>query len=77
MEKPDVQFLPGDIAVTPVPQGLMVGRAMAGSASGQSWECVKVLTYYEDAVELACELAARESTRAWFHKNHNEFDRIR
>jgi hypothetical protein len=68
---------PGDITVTPVPSGFMIGRALAEtSGPGPWWEYIKLTTSYEEAVAMSRELAAETRTRAWFHLHGENYDLI-
>jgi len=67
---------PGDITITPIPSGFMLGRAMPQIGPGPWWEYIKVVTEYDDAVGLAIQLAAEDGARAWFHVKEDVYDPI-
>jgi hypothetical protein len=68
---------PGDITVTPVPSGFMIGRAMPQIGPGPWWQYVKVVAEYDDAMQLATQLAREDNARAWFHLQNDEYDEIK
>jgi hypothetical protein len=67
---------PGDITVTPVPSGFMIGRALAENGPGPWWEYVKVVHSYDEALAFAREIAANANSRAWFHLHGENYDPI-
>jgi hypothetical protein len=68
---------PGDITVTPIPSGFMVGRALPEIGQGPWWQYIKVVGEYEDAMQLALQLADEDNARAWYHRQNDEYDEIR
>ena len=59
----------GDITVTPVPSGYMIGRAMVRNGPGPWWEYIKVLSDYGEAVSFAREVAADDEAQAWLYRD--------
>lgn len=60
---------PGDITVTPVPSGYMIGRVMPKIGLGPWWQYIRVVTDYDEAVGLAVRVAAEDGTQAWFYRD--------
>jgi hypothetical protein len=67
---------PGDITITPVPSGFMIGRALPEIGPGPWWQYVKIVAEYEEAMQLALQLAAEGNARAWYHRQNDEYDQI-
>jgi len=67
---------PGDITITPIPSGFMIGRALPEIGPGPWWQYIKVVTDYEAALRLALQLAAEDSARAWYHRQNDEYELI-
>jgi hypothetical protein len=67
---------PGDITITPVPSGFMIGRAMPEIGPGPWWQYIKVLAEYDDAMRFAIQLARENGTQAWYHRQNDEYDEI-
>jgi hypothetical protein len=59
----------GDITVTPVPSGFMIGRAMAQEGPGPWWQYIRVMVDYNDAVTFAREIASEDRAQAWLYKD--------
>ena len=59
---------PGDITITPVHTGFMIGRALPERGPGPWWEYLKVVVSLNAAVAAARELAAASTppVRIWF-----------
>ena len=66
--------LPGDITVTEVHRGYLVGRALEQKGPGPWWEYVAVVARLEDAVKLAQVIAAESGVRAWFQRDIDHYD---
>ena len=66
--------LPGDITVTEVHRGYLVGRALEQKGPGPWWEYVAVVAHLEDAVKLARIIAAEAGVRAWFQRDIEHYD---
>jgi hypothetical protein len=72
---PDNCCLPGDITVTKVPTGYLVGRALErGVGVGPWWQYVATLASFGDAAAVAHALAKQAGTRAWLHKSGDDYD---
>ena len=67
--------LPGDITVTEVHRGYLIGRALEQMGPGPWWEYVAVVAKLEDALRLAQTIASDAGVRAWFQKN-GDFERL-
>lgn len=59
----------GDITVTPVPSGFMVGRAMPKIGLGPWWQYIRVIHDYQDAVKFALEVAREDGAQAWLYRD--------
>ena len=59
----------GDITVTPIPSGYMVGRAMPRIGLGPWWQYIKVLAEYDEAVSFARQVAAEDRAQAWLYRD--------
>jgi len=67
---------PGDITITPVPSGFLIGRALPEIGPGPWWEYIKVLSDYDQAMEFALKLAAKDGSRAWYHVKEGTYEAI-
>lgn len=72
----DPPCLPGDVFITPVYSGFLVGRVIPQIGLGPWWTFIKVVTDFDDAVKQARALALAEGTRAWLQRRVNEFDAL-
>jgi hypothetical protein len=59
----------GDITVTPVPSGFMVGRAMPRIGLGPWWQYIRVMSNYDEAVSFARQVAAEDRAQAWLYRD--------
>ena len=66
--------LPGDVTVTKVHRGYLVGRALEQKGPGPWWEYVAVVARLEDAAKMAQVIAAETGVRAWFQRDNEHFD---
>lgn len=67
---------PGDITVTPIPSGFLIGRVLPASGPGPWWQFVKIVTALDDARRIALELAAAYNSKAWLHRHADHYDEI-
>jgi hypothetical protein len=67
--------LPGDITITKVDRGYMLGRAIREYGHGAWWEYVTVVKTYGGAVRQARELAQATQARVWLHEDR-QYTRI-
>ena len=74
----DVCCLPGDITVTKIPTGYLLGRALEprGSGRGPWWEYISIVASYEDAVHQARTVARMYDVKAWLHTSGDDYDRL-
>lgn len=72
----DVCCSPGDITVTKIPSGHLIGRALQQLGKGPWWEYVTIMTDYDDAVGYAQSLAAQNGVRAWLHVSGDEYEQL-
>jgi hypothetical protein len=68
--------LPGDITVTPIPEGYIIGRALEQIGSGPWWQYIATTRDFQVAVNLAKELADSASVRAWMHDAADKYTPI-
>jgi hypothetical protein len=68
--------LPGDIFITPVFSGFLLGRVIPQIGIGPWWTLIKVVAEFDDAVEQARALARAEGVRAWWQERVNEYDAL-
>jgi len=76
MDPPKVESCcrPGDITVTKVPTGYLIGRALAELGPGPWWEYVAVVSSFTEAATRAHALAKQTATKAWFHKAGDDYE---
>jgi len=60
--------LPGDITLTPVQGGFMLGRVLPHRGPGPWWEYIKVVADRAAAITEARRLAVAWQSRLWFHE---------
>ena len=68
--------LPGDITVTKIPTGYLLGRATKPLDGGPWWEFIATVVEYSDAIHQAQTLARMDGVCAWIHKRDDEYDRL-
>jgi hypothetical protein len=73
---PEECCLPGDITVTRIHTGFLIGRALERRGSGPWWEYIKTVTSFRQATLQAHRLAKNGGVRAWFHKHGDDYDRL-
>jgi hypothetical protein len=66
--------LPGDIVVTPVHSGFLLGRMLPKVELGPWWTFISVVSDYNEATEKARVLALVEGVRAWAQTRADHFD---
>jgi hypothetical protein len=59
----------GDITVTPVPSGFMIGRAMHRTGPGPWWQYIRVMVDYNEAVNFARQIAMEDRAQAWLYRD--------
>jgi len=67
---------PGDITVTRVPAGFVIGRVLPANGDPPWWELVKTAADVEGACKAALDLAAAGRSRAWMHVRDRQYDQI-
>ena len=70
--------LPGDITVTRVHTGYLLGRALKplGPGAGPWWEFIATVATFDDAIHHATTLARQEDACAWLHIRDDEYRRV-
>ena len=68
--------LPGDITVTKIPSGYLIGRALDPIGPGPWWEYVAIINKRDDAFHQAKTLARMYDVRAWLHTTGDDYDQI-
>ena len=72
---PHYDCLPGDITVTKVPTGYLIGRALeSGTGAGPWWQYVATMASFGDATAVAHALAKQAGSRAWLQKGGDEYE---
>jgi hypothetical protein len=69
----DLCCLPGDITVTKIHSGYLIGRALEQIGPGPWWEYVTIVRTYREARERAQELAAETGRRAWLQRHSDDY----
>jgi hypothetical protein len=59
----------GDITVTPVPSGFMIGRSMPQNGPGPWWQYIRVMSDYDAAVTFARDIAREDRAQAWLYRD--------
>ena len=59
--------LPGDVTVSKIHTGYLVGRALPRKGPGPWWEYIAILETYKEASALALKMAASTGHHVWFH----------
>lgn len=72
----DVCCQPGDITVTQLPAGYLVGRALERRGLGPWWTYILITSTYEEAVNHAHTLAASAGVRAWLHHGGENYEQL-
>ena len=68
--------LPGDITITQVFSGWMLGRALEQIGPGPWWSFIRIVADYDTAVRDAVALARESGVRAWLHTGGEEYEPI-
>jgi hypothetical protein len=68
---------PGDIFVTVMPHGFLIGRVLDPRSDGQWWQFIVSIRCRADALQLAFNLAGATAHRAWIHQQDDQFRLIR
>ena len=66
--------VPGDIVVSPVYSGFLLGRVIPEVGLGPWWTYITVVSEREVAVEQARAIANSEGVRAWFQTRADEYE---
>jgi hypothetical protein len=69
--------LPGDITVTKIPTGFLIGRAMKRQGPGPWWEYVTVVVSFRQATLTAHKLAKAAGVSAWLHLGGDRYEPLR
>jgi len=67
---------PGDITVTPVHSGFMIGRALPEIGPGPWWAFITIVTNRDEAIQHARTLTLQAKSRAWFHEGGDMYHPI-
>jgi hypothetical protein len=65
---------PGDITVTKIHTGYLIGRVMDPLGPGPWWEYIAKVRTFADARHHALVIASRDGTRAWLHKADDDYE---
>jgi hypothetical protein len=66
---------PGDITVSLVHSGFLIGRVMPPIGVGPWWQYIRVVLSRQEAFDIAKELAAHYRGKAWF-QIHDRYELI-
>jgi hypothetical protein len=66
----------GDITVTQVPSGYLVGRVLPKLGPGPWWEYVALISGFPEATGHAVALARASGARAWLYKGDNAYEAL-
>ena len=64
---------PGDITVTKVHTGYLIGRALEPIGPGPWWEYVAAVQTFREAVHHACTVAKYEGVSAWLRIGRDDY----
>lgn len=67
---------PGDIVVTQIHSGFLIGRAMPREGPGPWWQYIQTVADRDQAFASARDLAAASGGRAWFHQEGDDYRQI-
>jgi len=67
---------PGDITVSNVYSGFLIGRAIEPRGPGPWWEYIALVKTESEAINQAAILARMAGTRAWRHIQNDEYEPI-
>ena len=67
----------GDITVTPLPSGYLIGRALDQLGPGDWWEYIAIVTNRADAIDHALRLATEVGVKAWWHMRADGYSPLR
>jgi hypothetical protein len=73
---PEACCLPGDITVTKIPAGYLIGRAMDPIGPGPWWEYIAIVRTLDAAQHQALTIARHDGVRAWRHTSGDDYDLI-
>ena len=75
-DRPNADYCcsPGDITVTKVHRGYLIGRALADLGPGPWWEYIAVVPTFTEAATKAHALAAEKGAKAWLHLNGDKYE---
>jgi len=65
---------PGDITVTQIPTGYLLGRALEQKGPGPWWSYILTVPAFDRAIELARNFAAHAQVQAWLHKSGDDYE---
>jgi hypothetical protein len=71
---PDTCCEPGDVTLTNIPRGFLIGRAVERMGNGPWWEFIAIVRSERDALHHAATLARVEGTRAWRHVRDDDYE---
>ena len=70
---PEECCLPGDITVTPIPSGYLIGKATEPIGPGPWWLYMAIIKGLPDAIREARALARSANVRAWFSEGGDKY----
>ena len=64
----------GDITVTKIYTGYLIGRVIPQIGPGPWWEFIAIVRTFTDASHHAVTIARRDGVRAWLHKSGDDYE---
>lgn len=65
---------PGDITITKIPTGYLIGRADERKGPGPWWQYIASVTTFDEAERHARVLAKLRGVKAWVHKGGDHYE---
>jgi hypothetical protein len=73
-EGPESCCRPGDVTVTKIHTGYLVGRALEQLGPGPWWEYILIVNTLEEARRIAQAMALANNVRAWLHMSGDTYE---
>ena len=73
---PEDCCLPGDITVTRIHTGFLIGHALEQRGPGPWWEYIKTVTSFRQATIQAHRLAKDAGVSAWLHQHADVYEQL-
>ena len=66
--------VPGDVTVTKIPAGFLIGRALEREGRGPWWEYIGTVVSFRQAVLRGHKLANKAGVHAWLHVSGTRYE---